>query len=160
LDLDPRARADFLWDVIEGLPFANDSCSFFYSEHFLEHLPIQNGVRFLSECYRSLRKGGVVRIGMPSLEETVRHYYENVWATQPWLEKYGYKWIKTRAEYININFREWGHQWLYDGEELHRRLGEAGFTQITDVAWGQSQYSELANRETRNETLLICEATK
>lgn len=160
LDLDPQSRADILWDVTDGLPFANDSCSFIYSEHFLEHLPVREGVRFLAECRRSLRKGGVVRIGMPSAQELTRHYYENAWARQPWLEKYGFTWIKTRAEYINICFREWGHQWLYDAEELHRRLEEAGFTAIDDMSWGESRYAELRNRESRNETLLICEAMK
>jgi predicted SAM-dependent methyltransferase len=160
LDLDPESRADILWDVTDGLPFANDSCSFIYCEHFLEHLSVEEGVRFLVECHRSLQKGGVVRIGMPSAQEIVRHYYENDWAHQPWLEKYGYTWIKTRAEYINVCFREWGHQWLYDVEELQRRLREAGFAQTESVAWRESQHSELRNRETRNETVLICEATK
>ena len=97
---------------------------------------------------------------MPSLHETVRSYYENDWVNESWLEKYGFTWIKTRAEYINTCFREWRHQWLYDVEELHRRLGEAGFDQVTDVVLGESQHQELRNRETRRETLLICEATK
>jgi predicted SAM-dependent methyltransferase len=160
LDLDPQSRADIVWDVTDGLPFSDGSCAFIYSEHFLEHLPVQHGVHFLSECHRSLRKGGVMRIAMPSVQEVVRQYYENDWAKQPWLEKYGYSWIKTRAECINIAFRDWGHQWLYDAEELRRRLREAGFTHIEDVSWGQSKYRELRNRETRKETLLICEATK
>ena len=97
---------------------------------------------------------------MPSAQELVRHYYENTWASQTWLQKYGYAHVKTRAEYVNVCFRDWGHQWLYDLEELERRLREAGFTQIESVKWGESKYPELRNRETRNETLLICEATK
>jgi len=160
LDLESNSRADILWDVTEGLPFENGSCAYVYCEHFLEHLPVQDGVRFLVECNRSLRKGGVVRIGMPSAEELVRHYYQNDWANQPWLEKHGFTWIKTRAEYINICFREWGHQWLYDFEELERRLREAGFDKIKNTEWGESEHAELRNRETRKETLLICEATK
>jgi predicted SAM-dependent methyltransferase len=160
LDLDSASRADISWDVTDGLPFANDTCVFIYNEHFLEHLPIQDGVRFLKECHRSLQKGGVLRVAMPSLQEVVRQYYENDWAGKPWLEKYGYTWIKTRAEYINIGFREWGHQWLYDAEELDRRLREAGFNQIDAVAWGESKYPELRSRETRKETRLIMEATR
>lgn len=160
LDLEPAARADFLWDVRDGLPSADGSCSFIYSEHFLEHLPVKDGVAFLKECHRSLQNGGVVRIAMPSLKETVRQYYEDDWANQPWLQKYGYTWIKTKAEYININFREWEHQWLYDTEELERRLRESGFDHIESAKWGDSRHAELRNRETRAETLLICEARK
>ncbi len=160
LDLDPGVRADILWDVTDGLPFPDNSCAFLYSEHFLEHIPVQQGVQFLAECRRSLQPGGVVRIGMPSAQALIRDYYENIWAKQPWLEKYGYGWIKTRAEYINICFRDWGHQWLYDLEELERRLREAGFTRIESADWGESKHPELTKRETRAETLLICEATK
>ena len=109
LDLSPEARADILWDVTDGLPFPDDSCAFIYSEHFLEHIPVQEGVRFLAECRRSLQLGGVVRIGMPYVREVARQYYENTLAQQLWLQKYGYGWIKTRAEYINIGFRDWGH---------------------------------------------------
>jgi predicted SAM-dependent methyltransferase len=130
LDIDPESGADIIWDVADGLPFADDSCAYVYSEHFLEHLPVQRGVCFLAECYRSLWKGGVARVAMPLAQEVIRHYYENDWVQQPWLEKYGYTWIKTRAEYINVCFREWGHQWLYALEELERRLREAGFKDI------------------------------
>jgi len=108
LDLEPQTRADFLWDITDGLPIANDSCAFTYCEHFLEHIPVQHGVRFLVECHRSLNEGGVVRTGMPSAQEVIRHYYENIWASQPWLQKYGYSFVKTRAEYINVCFRDWG----------------------------------------------------
>jgi|ERR1700730_841889 len=160
LDLDPGTQADVLWDVTDGLPFPDDSCGFIYSEHFLEHIPVQQGVLFLTECRRSLQAGGVVRIGMPCAQTLIREYHENIWAKQPWLEKYGYAWVKTRAEYINICFRDWGHQWLYDLEELERRLREAGFSRIESAGWGESKYPELSQRETRPETLLICEATK
>jgi predicted SAM-dependent methyltransferase len=160
LDLGPQTRADFLWDITDGLPFADNSCAFVYCEHFLEHLPVQDGLRFLVECNRSLKERGVVRIAMPCAQELIRHYHEDVWASQPWLQRYGYSSIKTRAEYINVCFRDWGHQWLYDLEELERRLREAGFTQIESVAWGESTHPELRARETRNETLLICEGTK
>jgi predicted SAM-dependent methyltransferase len=160
LDLSPETSADILWDVNDGLPFPDNSCAVVYSEHFLEHLSVQEGVRFLTECRRSLQLGGIVRIGMPCVQEVARQYYENTWAEQPWLQKYGYTWIKTRAEYINIGFRDWGHQWLYDFEELDRRLRESGFSEIERAAWGESKYTELRGRETRNETLLICEATK
>ena len=61
---------------------------------------------------------------------------------------------------LNMIFRGWGHQWLYDREELHRRLKEAGFRNIRDVEWGESQFPELRNRETRKDSLLICEVQK
>lgn len=58
---------------------------------------------------------------------------------------------------LNIAFRWWGHQWLYDQEELHSRLWEAGFSIIRDVEWVNSDIPELRNLETRKDSLLICE---
>lgn len=67
--------------------------------------------------------GGVLRVAMPDLAECVRQYHENDWR-QPWMRKYGYEWIQTRAETINIAFRDWEHKWLYDREEFaNRRAG-------------------------------------
>src|SRR5579863_2892273 len=96
LDLEPHTRADFLWDITDGLPFEDSCCSFIYCEHFLEHLPIVEGVRYLSECLRCLERGGVLRVGMPSANSLIAHYYENTWAAQSWLQKYGFSHIKTR----------------------------------------------------------------
>jgi predicted SAM-dependent methyltransferase len=151
---------DALWHASDRLPFADKSCSFIYNEHFLEHLPPDVGLFFLRECRRVLRPDdGVLRVAMPDLREPVRQYWEQDWRQQPWLEKYGYTWIQTGCEMLNIAFRDWGHQWLYDREELRRRLTEAGFTKIVDADWCQSVHMELQNRETRVETLLICEAS-
>jgi predicted SAM-dependent methyltransferase len=61
---------------------------------------------------------------------------------------------------VNIFFRWWGHEWIYDSEEFHRRLKEAGFTQILDEAWGESADPGLRNRETRKDSVLICEAIR
>ena len=97
---------------------------------------------------------------MPSLEYTINKYCSDKWNDQDWLEWKEHRFIQTRAEMINIAFRWWGHQWLYDREELHRRLKEAGFTIIRDVEWGYSKIPELSNLETRKDSKLICEATK
>ena len=160
LDLDPDPTVDLVWDITDGLPFPDGSCALIYSEHFLEHIPLPQAIAFLKECRRVLQPGGMVRVGMPLVAEPVRRYYENTWKEAPWLQKYGYTWIATRAEFINICFREWGHQWLYDEEELTRRLKEAGFLTVYPAEWGQSTEPALCGRETRRETFLICEAVR
>jgi predicted SAM-dependent methyltransferase len=150
---------DALWYSDDGLPFDGGTCDFIYNEHFLEHLTIEQGRHFLRECCRVLKPGGVLRIAMPDMNECVRQYWENDWEKQPWIVKHGYTWIRTRCEYLNIAFREWEHKWLYDREELRRRLSEAGFSEIIDVKHGDSKFPELRNRESRPEAGLICEAS-
>lgn len=152
--------ADVVWDATRRFPLPAGSCSHIHNEHFLEHLSVEQGLSFLRECHRLLMVGGVLRVAMPSLAEPVRQYYEDDWKNQPWLEKYGYTWIQTRAEMLNIAFRYWGHQWLYDEEELRRRLNEAGFDVLRACSHGESSHPDLRGLETRHETLLIIEATK
>jgi predicted SAM-dependent methyltransferase len=153
--------ADVVWDASCGLSFAEDSsCLLIYNEHFLEHLLIEQAVLFLSDCYRVLKPNGVLRIAMPSLEYVINKYQSEGWRNQDWLSWKEYQFIETRAEMLNISMRWWGHQWLYDREELHRRLKEAGFTIIRDEEWGNSEINELNNLETRKDSILICEAVK
>jgi predicted SAM-dependent methyltransferase len=161
LDGDPAyARADVYWDLHDRLPFPAGSCELIHSEHVLEHLDVATGTRLLRECHRILQPGGTVRIAMPSLDEIIAKSASGEWKDQDWLTWPGFKFIKTRAEMLNIAFRWWDHRWLYDREELHRRLKEAGFTSIRDMPWRQSQIESLCNLETRKDSLLICEAQR
>ncbi|HUY93401.1 MAG TPA: methyltransferase domain-containing protein [Pirellulales bacterium] len=153
-------NVDFFWDLAEGLPTPDESCSVIYSEHVLEHLNVQQGLHYLRECRRSLAPGGVLRTAMPSLDDLIEKSAAGRWREQAWLDEPQWRFIDSRAEMFNIMFRWWGHQWVYDREELYRRLREAGFEQIRDVAWGESEVECLRNRETRNDSLLICEAVK
>lgn len=158
--LQSSSKADVCWDLREGIPTRNASCSLIYCEHFLEHLSVDHGVAFLKECHRVLIPTGVLRIAMPSLDILIKKTYEGNWKEQDWLTWKEHEVIKTKAEMLNIAFREWGHKWLYDREELYRRLNEAGFEKIEDVNWGYSGVDELRNLETRRDSLLICEAER
>jgi predicted O-linked N-acetylglucosamine transferase (SPINDLY family)/predicted SAM-dependent methyltransferase/GT2 family glycosyltransferase len=151
-------QIDLLCDVRNGLPFENESCSFIYNEHVLEHLTAEEGVYFLQECKRVLQPGGILRVAMPNLEYIVEHYKSENWRNQDWLKWPEYQFIQTRAEMINICFRWWEHKWLYDFEELNRRLLEAGFYNIKTAEWGESTIPEFQHRETRGDSLLIIEA--
>ena len=153
-------NVDVYWDLSQGLPLPDRSCSVIYSEHVLEHLNLQQGLLFLRDCQRALVPGGVLRTAMPSLDDMVEKSASGRWHDQAWLHEPQWQFIASRAEMFNIMFRWWGHQWIYDREELYRRLREAGFQKIRDVAWGESDVECLRHRETRPSSLLICEAEK
>lgn len=160
IDADQGSVADIIWDLAKGIPVADSSCALIYSEHMLEHLTVEQGRQFLIECHRALQTGGTVRIAMPSLDVLVEKSHSGKWREQDWLMWPEYQFVQTRAEMMNMFFRAWGHQWIYDTEELHRRLREAGFSKITNAEWGRSSISGLNGRETRKDSLLICEARK
>lgn len=152
-------KADLKMDIRAALPYEDNGVDFIYNEHLIEHLTVQEGVAVLSEFYRVLKPGGVLRIATPDLDYLVFKYFF-FWKRQDWIKRFGYGWIKTRAEMMNIGFREWGHQYLYNREELERRLKEAGFKEISRRKMNKSKFPDLKNRETRIDSKLILEAVK
>ncbi len=153
---------DMNCDLRNPLPFEDNFADYIYNEHFLEHLTVEEGQRAIKDFLRVLKPGGVLRIAMPDLVNVV-NFYTNEKALENgkvFLEKYGLDFVKTRAEMININFRAWGHKWLYDWEELERRLKEAGAVHITKCSLKKSAHTALCDLETRNESTLIAEVIK
>jgi predicted SAM-dependent methyltransferase len=153
-------KLDLNWDLRNPLPFDDNSVNFIFNEHFFEHLTVEEGQICMKDFMRVLRPGGVMRIAMPDLEGAVASYMDKNWRKKAFLRKFGLDFVQTRAELINMNFREWGHKWLYDWEELERRLKEAGYTNIKHCKRGKSEYPELEKLEIRNESNLIAEVTK
>lgn len=127
-------KLDVNWDLKNPLPLETNTVDFIYNEHFIEHLTVQQGVILMKEFFRVLKPKGVLRIATPDLDYVVFRYFF-FWRQQSWFDKYGYGWVKTNAEAINISFRDWGHQYLHNEKELK-------------------------NRETRKESGLIIEAIK
>lgn len=154
-------KLDLNWDLRNPLPFKANCVDFIYNEHFLEHLTVQDGLKALRDFKRVLKPNGILRIAMPDLTDIIKTYNNKNWKIDnaESFRKFGLDFMQTRAEYLNINFRWWGHQWLYDWEELERRLIEAGFNNITQCKLKKSSYTEFQNLETRNESSLIAEAS-
>lgn len=158
-DIDPRAELVIFLE--RRLPFSDGALMRIYSEHVLEHVPYATGLAFLKEAHRTLQKGGVLRIAMPDLQELVAGYHLEDWRTRlDWVQWPEYAFIRTRAEMINIGFRWWGHQHLYDREELERVLREAGFQQIFFPANLESDHVDMRGLETRKDSLLVAEAIR
>jgi SAM-dependent methyltransferase len=61
-------------DLRKGVPFPDASFDVVYHSNFLEHLERAAGRRFLAECRRVLRAGGLIRVVVPDLEEKARAY--------------------------------------------------------------------------------------
>jgi predicted SAM-dependent methyltransferase len=117
-------------DMRRGLPLANGSVDAIYSEHFLEHVPLEI-VRetLLPELHRILAPGGEIRIGVPDGEFYVRGYM----ALHGDQRDPYYKSLlgdELPMMWINDVARSSAHKYLYDYETLERLLGDAGFAQL------------------------------
>jgi predicted SAM-dependent methyltransferase len=75
INIDLGKEADLQLDVREPLPFADESVSTVYSEHFFEHLEYPDEARhFLKESLRVLQPGGRFSVGVPDTEWLVTAY--------------------------------------------------------------------------------------
>jgi len=152
-------EADVHLDITGGLPFPAGAARLIYHEHVMEHITVEQGVACLKDWFRLLEPGGVLRVATPDLQYVIERYGGD-WKDQAWLKLPEYQFIRTRAEMINVSMRWWGHRYLYDGEELERRMREAGFATIRRCAFRESPVAELAGLETRPDSMLILEAVR
>ena len=65
-------------NLLDELPFEADSIYLVYSSHFLEHIPKSQVVLFLSECFRIIQPGGVIRLVLPDFEKLCSEYLEQL----------------------------------------------------------------------------------
>lgn len=159
INIDMEPNADLILDIRKGLPFEDNSVDFIYNEHFIEHLTSEEGKNAVEEFYRTLKNGGVLRIATPDLDYVIKKYTKD-WKNQDWLSWPSFKFIDTRGQMINISFREWGHKYLYNEEDLTFLLKKSGFKNIRKQNLNESNYSEVSGRETRKDSKLILEAEK
>jgi len=61
-------------NLLKGIPFEDNHFEVVYHSHVLEHFSRTDAVRFIQECYRVLKPGGVLRIAIPDLEQITDQY--------------------------------------------------------------------------------------
>ena len=138
VDVTAYPGVDVVLDVREPWPFAD--VELIFAEHFLEHLTLAEGLRFLRECRRVLREDGVLRLSTPNLD----------WV---WLTHYKPPGELTIEEQligcleINRAFHGWGHQFLYNFRTLELALRAAGFADVVPREYGASDIAALRNLE-------------
>src|SRR6266481_6951280 len=56
-------------DITRPLNFADNSVDYILVEHVVEHVTHKQAWRFFEEAYRILKKGGVLRVIVPSVDK-------------------------------------------------------------------------------------------
>ena len=151
------SKLDISHDLSLGIPFDDGVLDFIYHEHFIEHLNYEDGLKFMIECFRTLKFGGVMRVACPDLDVLIEHYRNDTWRQQDWVSKYGCEWIKSRCHMLNVCMSNWGHKFIYSEEELKSRLIEAGFKvgNIITQGFGNSSFQELKSLDTRLDSMFF-----
>lgn len=65
-------------NIKKKLPFLDNSVDVIYHSHVLEHLRKDDAKKFLKDCFRVLRPGGIMRVVVPDLEKITREYLLNL----------------------------------------------------------------------------------
>jgi len=151
-DIFPVGSEIFI-DASRPFPIEGSTFDYIFSEHMIEHVPYQDGIRMLSECYRVLKPGGRIRIATPNLAFLINLYRaeksaaeENyiAWHVTKWDPDAGYS---GSVFVINDFFRLWGHQFIYDEAALGRALGRAGFRDVVALPLSDSPDENLRGLE-------------
>ena len=153
-DIDAKLRRRTLYlDATRPFPIPDASIDYVFSEHMIEHIPYAAGLSMLKECHRILKSGGKVRLATPdlgtlldlkkdNLSELQREYI--AWNTKTFLPP------GTPVEpifVINNQFRNYGHQFLFDEACLREALARAGFGEIRRMPVGESDDEHLRGVE-------------
>jgi predicted SAM-dependent methyltransferase len=157
IDSGRAASADVLLDLRGGLPMRARQVHLAYSEHVIEHFDRGDAQSWLRDLRTGLMDNGAVRVATPDLEHLAKAYLED-WRSQEWLSDPAFGFVARGAQMFNMAMRSWGHQYLYDEEDLRDLLRSAGFRRVDRCDYGQSSEHDLRNLERRGDSKLIMEA--
>ena len=172
------------------LPFATDSVACYYSSHFLEHLPRSIARNLCADVYRTLRPKGIFRIVVPDLEFAVNNYLQSKKHQHPpepnmpdieiWKSPCGKlnayfskfpseyrlivrkRWDMTHKIVRRLLWKDQGHQWMYDFEDMKALLLASGFRDIQKVGFRAGRCPDVTRLdiEGRRDESLYVEAIK
>lgn len=146
---------DVAWNLANSLPFDSGSVVAIFHEHLLEHLPLEAGDSFMRECFRVLKPGGILRVGVPDAGRLIRSYagdrgyLENLHPGRP-----------TALIAVQELFYWHRHCAMFDGETLEVLFRASGFPDPQERAFGESDLDQAPDTERRRANTLYVEARK
>ena len=146
-------RATIYLDATEPFPIPTGSIDYVFSEHMIEHISYLQGKEMLTECARVLKPGGKIRLATPDLSRLLALMQPTIndaasayiaWVSSEFLAPGT---PVASIHVLNNQFRNYGHQFLYDEACLRKSLADAGFTDIARVPMGESSDPHLRDAE-------------
>ena len=153
---------DIVWrNVSRGLPYPDDAVDKIYSSHMLEHLERERGELLLRECFRVLKRGGILRLVVPDLMFHARRYLQLVSENQS-VGRGPHDEFLWNIYGAYLEKRRYGasHRYMYDWPTLRVVLQEIGFSQVIRQSYQVSLDSELSLLDNRPEDSLHVDAVK
>jgi predicted SAM-dependent methyltransferase len=150
-------------DLTRPLPFKDNTVSAVYAAHVIEHLYLADAQRLMGECKRVLRSGGVIRLVVPDLRSMATNYLKNknggssspsgrIAAADKLNENLGFRSpapprgnFLLKYYYLSKDFHH--HKWMYDSDSLIGYMERAGFAEVREKGYLESDISGIEEVE-------------
>ena len=119
----------FIHDLTKTFPWDSGSVDVIYSSHTLEHFTRENGVRFLKECHRVLKRSGSIRIVVPDLAHIVQAYLDGQIRADEFVDKLEVLFDPSTnpIKHKLAPFAQFPHRCMYDTPTLMSVMDGIGF---------------------------------
>lgn len=153
ITIDLKRAADLQLNLVKALPFPDDSITEIHSEHFFEHLTLEDIKFCLKECFRVLKVGGEISFGVPDFERACKVYLldkDKFYKEKFWLSP-SPNWCKSKLDELNfLIYADGYHKFMFDKENGIQRLKEAGFENCRIRDYDSKKDSEQYDPKKRN----------
>lgn len=137
IDANPFLKTDLWLDARNGLPYRSESVDSIYATHVLEHFFPDELQSLVREFARVLKRGGGVRLIVPSLSSAIAAYAQG---RKDWFNSHfprSYESIGGR--FSNFVFCDGQHRLAFDFTYFEEVLKGAGFSQVIEMGEGRSK---------------------
>ncbi len=150
IDIASHAPEIIQHDLSRGIPLSDAVCDVVYHAAVLEHMRRSDAAAFMAECYRVLKPGGIVRVGVPDLEKICRMYLSTLAAALNGDETamYDYDWIMLELYDQTVREKGGGGMLEYLRQNplpnetfVYEQIGEEG-RQLVNALRGQDSHSK------------------
>ena len=135
-------------DATKPWQYEDNTFDYILSEHMIEHIEDSKGLYAMTEAHRTMKRGGVVRISCPDRTfyeelpgkddiEYVRNYSKMIF-------KRGVR-VGDAAKIAKRGLTEQGHVWVPTAKQLINKLEAAGFKNVKQVEFHNSEHKALQN---------------
>jgi SAM-dependent methyltransferase len=139
-------------DIRKPLPWSDGVVGFVFAEHVIEHVTAPQAVRFLQECCRVLRPGGVLRLAFPDVERVHCLVPDDVETYAGALRRRDIP-ATTRGDCVRSVVCCWEHQSAWTHGLALVLLRAVGFHDVTVCDYGMSSFPELRGVERHHLTV-------
>lgn len=121
---------------IVELPFVDDTADIIYASHVLEYFDREEVKEVLGEWKRVLKPEGILRLAVPDFGACARLYVEKNVPLENYVGMFYGKWYISEDEKVY-------HKTIYDRPSLERVLNDAGFTNVKEWEWKETEHGHI-----------------